>query len=726
MKKIKIHPVFRKRYGEKAFAKKIRGRLFIDADRSWVESLFGTESDPKKGTLRVFRADKVTTKKDAKRLARIGKEIKKQGPRVKIVNLLAALGCVVGLAAAVAAFRNPLARLAVTRSLEGAFGARCDLATIDLDIAGARFSLSGLSVANRDEPMRNLFEVGELDLDFSLLELSRGKLVAENIKATGIRWGTARKTSGALPPRRAKAFEEKRKNAKPNPALAAVMAEVDRVKSEVSVGSGIGAVKDQLDPMKMIEREKDALKSPALAEKISKTVPDLTEKWQGKTSEAKTAVSAALASSKRVRELKPASIKTLPEAQKAIQDIQAALADTKKALDLAESTSKGLSSDAATVADLKKKADEAWKADSARLKELVSSAKGFSFETGKDIVSGIIKTFATNALGSYYPYLDKGLSALRALRAGSGPGSKAAKEASLASRAKATSRIPGRTLTFGKASAPSLWLKRIELEAADKAAGISGSAIVSNVTNDADRVGKPIGAKLNASHGKFSEAVDGAIDLRSKAERLVDARFSVSGLSVDVAPSDSGVPGMRGALRARGTVAVAANEDATIGAGLSLTGARLSSKPFEPKAVSNAYAKALAGIDALDATVTARVPRSGELDVSVSTDADAQVARAVKAEASRYLNGIQSDATKKADAYLADVRSGYLKDLDRFGVVSSDSAKALSDIRSNQKALDAKKAEMEKRAKELAGAQIEKAGGDAAKKATKDIKKLLP
>jgi hypothetical protein len=35
MKKLKIHPVFRKRYGENAFAKKIRARLFIDADRSW-------------------------------------------------------------------------------------------------------------------------------------------------------------------------------------------------------------------------------------------------------------------------------------------------------------------------------------------------------------------------------------------------------------------------------------------------------------------------------------------------------------------------------------------------------------------------------------------------------------------------------------------------------------------------------------------------------------------
>jgi hypothetical protein len=91
---------------------------------------------------------------------------------------------------------------AVERGVEAAgtavVGARVDLASADLQLAEGAVTLRGLAVTNPDRPMQNLLEADELAADIAVGPLLSQRVVVERLSARGVRFGTARETSGAI------------------------------------------------------------------------------------------------------------------------------------------------------------------------------------------------------------------------------------------------------------------------------------------------------------------------------------------------------------------------------------------------------------------------------------------------------------------------------------------------------------------------------------------------
>ena len=96
-----------------------------------------------------------------------------------------------------------LIRLGVEAGGTAAVGAKVDLRSARLHLFQASLVLRGLAVTNPRAPMTNLFEVDELNLDINLRALLWKKFVAETVAVRGLKFGTARKTSGALPAKQA-------------------------------------------------------------------------------------------------------------------------------------------------------------------------------------------------------------------------------------------------------------------------------------------------------------------------------------------------------------------------------------------------------------------------------------------------------------------------------------------------------------------------------------------
>jgi uncharacterized protein (TIGR03545 family) len=91
---------------------------------------------------------------------------------------------------------------AVERGVEGygtyVVGARVDLKEADVRLRQGSVLLRGLAVTNPHKPLTNLFEADEIVVDLQVLPLLEQKVAIDTVALRGVRFGTARETSGAV------------------------------------------------------------------------------------------------------------------------------------------------------------------------------------------------------------------------------------------------------------------------------------------------------------------------------------------------------------------------------------------------------------------------------------------------------------------------------------------------------------------------------------------------
>jgi uncharacterized protein (TIGR03545 family) len=92
--------------------------------------------------------------------------------------------------------------LAVRRGIEYVgteiVGARVDLASAHVALGRGAVTLRGLEVTDPDHPMTNLMQADQIAADVRLLPLLEKKVVIDTVAVRGVRFGTPRRTSGAL------------------------------------------------------------------------------------------------------------------------------------------------------------------------------------------------------------------------------------------------------------------------------------------------------------------------------------------------------------------------------------------------------------------------------------------------------------------------------------------------------------------------------------------------
>ncbi len=95
-------------------------------------------------------------------------------------------------------FLNPAIRRGTEIVGAEVVGAKVDLEAARLRLRDGDLVLRGLEVANPDAPMTNLFEAQEIVADLNGEALLMGKVVVDSLIVRRVRFGTPRRTSGAL------------------------------------------------------------------------------------------------------------------------------------------------------------------------------------------------------------------------------------------------------------------------------------------------------------------------------------------------------------------------------------------------------------------------------------------------------------------------------------------------------------------------------------------------
>lgn len=394
----KLPKIFRKKYLEKAYKKKIQKRIYVASDKKLIESLFETEKDKKDREIYFIPQDKNIPTKDFKRLKLVAKQIKKQKGGIKFLPLVACLVFVSVLVLAISLFKNPLLEKAIVSSLQGVFKAKTDIEKVDFKILGASLEISGIQQANKDEPMKNLFEIEKINVDYNLTELLKGKFYAQDLTVSGVALGTERSESGELPfvPKTPEELEaEKEMESKEGQLKESAKTRLKEMFSAYNPENFIGNIEEELQTSKV-------------SKQVSDEVQQKIEKWQNTPEQLQKSLDDFSKSTNKLINTDWSKISNLQDLKSALENTKKAISDSSSIKKTFESTTKDLLKDVNIVSDYGTLISDTVKSDVNLIDAKIDNIKYlFSVEGFSQIMNDGVQGMLYDILGKYYTYFLK-------------------------------------------------------------------------------------------------------------------------------------------------------------------------------------------------------------------------------------------------------------------------------------------------------------------------------
>ncbi len=390
----KIPGIFRKAYTGKKLEKKVLSRLFVPKDREYVGSLFVSAGED----LYAVPADRMFSADEIKRLKTLASQMKSQKGRVRVIPLVIAAAAVVLVVWAVAAFKNTAVKSVLQKAGEAVFRAKCDIRSVDLRIFDSSLTVTGFAAADRNAPMKNLFEIEKTVIDYELNALLIGRFVMAVIQVSGIAAGTDRTVSGALP-------EKKKEEEKPSSGNPEFSRQMETLLAELKKrsGAGIEAVLAQYNPEAIVTSLYGELQSPALAGSLETELKTLVAEWENKADETTEIVESLASSVRRALEIRSSSVSSPEELKKAVEDVSAVIENVRNTTVFVQDTAKRIETDAAAVQRMVGDVDRAIQHDISFASEQVKKMASFTVSDAQRLVSQSFDTMAFAVLGEWYP-----------------------------------------------------------------------------------------------------------------------------------------------------------------------------------------------------------------------------------------------------------------------------------------------------------------------------------
>lgn len=712
---IKIPRLFKKSLTEKKLNKKILKRIYIADDKKFVSSLYKQTSLNKKGVaLYSIPKDMMIEKKEQQRLKALAKEIKSQKGRIKFVPLFATIGAIFAVVLVVSIFKNRIVRKIIVNTCESIFEAKCDIDYVNLKIFDASFYLKRLQIANKNEPMKNLFECEKIVFNFDLTALIKGRFVTEEISITGMQTNTPRTYSGDISAKIAA------KKAKPDSAFVKMV----KARSNAALDSmkaSFQGVFDKYNPINIIDECYQNMQTPAVAKQTEQKAKELITKYQAKPKEIETQINEIQKTANELASIDynalkkdprkiPATVKQIQKAKEDVDKVQKELTniinDSKKDLNDAKLLAKNIQSSIDKDKNL--------------LSSKINSLTSLNISDGKRFISSTLEGAGYQLLGKYYPYAIQGVNYLLTLKNKPKEPKKEDKINLLIDN-----RSKGRNVYYRK-NPPKFWIKKFSVE------GFNLTFNMRDISSDMDRTGKPAFGEFKIGINEIEHTGTVIVDTRSASkEPLVFIDYICDKLPLNIDKSMFGaqdiaaVPSIT--TKSKLDVALSIFEDE--GFNLSGTGLFnqmvLTAQSFEPEFVSTIYLNTLKNINSAMFKAECGYTQSKGLNLDFSSDVDKQFMSAFTKELKAQLSILAKDAEAKLIQKLNELTNGALGDIKSFEDIYAklnefqDKAKGLS------KQFEAKINEVQNLATQKATQAVEDAKQKAQEEATKQLKNLL-
>jgi uncharacterized protein (TIGR03545 family) len=602
-------------------------------------------------------------------------------------------------------FLDMLLKKAVTASGEAVFGAKVEVARLKTKLSDLSINIDGVQIADKSDVWKNLVEIKKVKFAVRPLPLLAAKLNVEEMSVDGIRFGTPRKSSGALPPRKVKKIEKERESDGVASRLASAI--LEKGKDEVASLPAASSIREAREALGKISPDMvklDDLEAPRELDKIKEGLQyKYTQNAQNlanlNVSSRLATVSSALSSASKI------SISSVEEARAALP----ALENLGKAGETAQNTlndiaavRRRIAADFGQEKDILARVEELKNAD---LKKISDKLRLPSLPSG-NFSSALFGNVWIDRVNTAIHYIGLARKYMPA-------GKKGRQEI------KERKRLKGRDIEFpGPKARPKFLVEKISLsgEFGNVESPVSFLGAASDFTSDPVLWGKPATLKLSGSGGGRSLDADAVFDHTSDAPRdsFNIAYRGMDGKSLRL-PESEYLPSFEDS-RAAVEMSLEFVDDeinARLGLGVSKISYRLASDADESRKM---IADLWKGINEIKISALVR-GRAGDLKVTLESDIDRILSDRLKGLFGEKLNEararLRAEVDRLTDAKRAEVMKEYndkrAAAMDEAAALEKDARARVDEVRARTDEISAKIKEVEDRERKRAEAEKRKA-----------------
>ena len=703
--------MFKKTYREKKFKKKILKRIYIPSDLALVKSVYSLETDEKGRKFYVNNLDRNLETAKIKRLKVVAKQIKKNKKGIRILPLIITVAVFSFVFTMVVTFKNVVVKKGIVYGMQKVFQAKTDVQKVDVSFLKSYIKINGLAQANKDSPMTNIFQIDEINLDFNLTELLKGKFYAEKLAIEGVAIGTERKTSGALP---AVVKKEKKEDSKVDKQMKEA-----QEKLTVAAQNELRSMFDKFNPENILSDMQYSLKSPELAKTLTKDVQEKVEKWTAVPGQIEKDYNEFSKSVETVVKTDWNNITDLIQIKNAIEAITKSINDGKALSETINHTINEVKADSMLVKTYGEQVAQAVTDDTNLVDNKIKEMKAlYSVDGVRKVMNESVESLIYQLSGKYYPYVQKALEAAKSIQ-------EKPKEPKKEKKAS-PERLKGRNIYYKKDTVPKLRIDEVAASGYEKGTDsllFKGSA--KNISSDQNITNKPsiINADFKVMGRPNSAKV--VVDVRDNSTApMVSADYDGKNWIIN---ADAGAFALKSTSEIIAKLSAENDGSFSLGGTLDMAVSEMTGMDLGNEVVNRVYQKALSKVDRLTVGFTCYKEKDDYLKVTLDNpellgkQLSEPVIKAFTEEVENFVN----EAKEKVKNLLSEQTGGLSDQLLKFSSMEELLNAQKNNLAALEKQLNEKKLELENRVKAQATEKVNQAKDEAKKQIENQTKETM-
>ncbi|MGM0674022.1 MAG: hypothetical protein ACQETQ_04935 [Spirochaetota bacterium] len=499
----KIPKRFRKHLTQKAFEKRILGRVHLPKEREFLDRVFETGEDDTR------RLSDSLGEEDRAHLARLDKDIRANHGSLRRMRLIALLVIIAVLVAFNLLFLDSILERSLERGLEAAFSARAEVTGLDLAPLVGDLSIDRITVGDRKRTMTNLFEIEAVSARVNVLELLKKNFVVHEASLGTVRTGTERAGSAALPSSSRDGTAQT--NGTEGQSLLG--------RAQEAGTATLGGAGNLTDPQALVDQELAKLQTPRRIDEIREEIDAYSQRWTARVETLEQRSEETLQTVSRIRALEPGEIDTAEEVADSIALVRTSRRRITDLLDSAEQIADSTQTEYRQLQAATSGLQGALESDF----DYIASQFSLSSVDVSGFTAGLAEQFLIEFLGEIYTTGERAMDIAERLK---GLSSQRRQEPGLA-------RAPGREVSFSSLSYPRFLLERaaVGVEPADRRRRFDGE--LSFLSSNPQLTGDPTRLSLSRDTGEVSLGLESELRYENGDPARLISTLSGSGLSFD-------------------------------------------------------------------------------------------------------------------------------------------------------------------------------------------------